>query len=63
MPNVAVIMSSFDDEVDNKAKGIMQALFPERTIIQIPSLTLFAGGGGIHCVTQQQLEGISLPPF
>ncbi len=63
MPNGAVIMSSFDDEADDRAKEIMQNLFPERTIIQIPSLTLFAGGGGIHCITQQQPQGLALPPF
>jgi agmatine deiminase len=63
MPNGAVIMSSFNDEADDKVKNIMQDIFPERVIIQIPSLPLFSGGGGIHCITQQQPNGTALPPF
>ncbi len=63
MANGAIIMSSFDDAADDQAKEMMEDIFPERKIIQIPSLPLFAGGGGIHCITQQQPKGIALPPF
>lgn len=63
MANNAIIMSSFDDVADAEAKGIMQEMFPQRTIVQIPSLPLFIGGGGIHCITQQQPRGMALPTF
>lgn len=67
MPNGAIIMSAFNDppnnQTDNQAKEMMQDIFPDRTIVQIPSLPLFAGGGGIHCITQQQPAGTALPPF
>ncbi len=63
MPNGAIIMSAFDDPADDQAKEMMQQIFPDRTIIRIPSLPLFAGGGGIHCITQQQPAGTALPPF
>ncbi|HAK63565.1 MAG TPA: hypothetical protein DCO82_10045, partial [Alphaproteobacteria bacterium] len=29
------------------------AAFPGRRIIQTPALDIVAGGGGIHCITQQ----------
>lgn len=63
MANNAVIMSTFDDPADDLAKEMMQEIFPDRAIVQIPSLPLFAGGGGIHCITQQQPAGTALPPF
>ena len=63
MPNGAIIMSAFDDPADGQVKEMMQDIFPDRTIVQIPSLPLFAGGGGIHCITQQQPAGTALPPF
>ena len=63
IPNGAIIMSSFNDPADDQAKEMIQQIFPNRTIVQIPSLPLFAGGGGIHCITQQQPTGTALPPF
>ncbi|WP_319762731.1 agmatine deiminase family protein [Maridesulfovibrio sp.] len=61
--NGAIIMSSFDDPMDEVAYKRMSDVFPDREIIQIPSLDLFAGGGGIHCITQQQPKGTPLPVF
>ena len=63
MANDAIIMSSFDDPADQKAYEIMQSVFPQRRIIQIPSMPIFMGGGGIHCITQQQPKGVALAPF
>jgi len=63
MANGAIIMSSFSDPADKEAREIMHDVFPEREIVQIPSLPLFSGGGGIHCITQQQPQGSPLPPF
>jgi len=61
--NGGIVMSSFDDPVDEVAYERMCAAFPDRKVIQIPSLDIFAGGGGIHCITQQQPKGTPLPVF
>lgn len=53
--NGAVIMPEFGDIMaDDKAKSTLQTLFPERDIVQLNIDAIAAGGGGIHCATQQQ---------
>lgn len=53
--NGAVIMPEFGDAIaDDKAKSTLQDLFPARDIVQLNIDAIAAGGGGIHCVTQQQ---------
>ncbi|WP_296277476.1 agmatine/peptidylarginine deiminase [uncultured Acinetobacter sp.] len=53
--NKAVIMPEFGDSVaDAEAKQKLQTLFPNRSIVQINIDYIAAGGGGIHCTTQQQ---------
>ncbi|GGX72606.1 agmatine deiminase family protein [Streptomyces fructofermentans] len=49
-----VVLCGFDDPRDEVAAGIFRRLFPGRTVTQVDARTLFAGGGGIHCITQQQ---------
>jgi len=39
---------------DEKAKRILQEAFPDRKIVQINAEDVNHGGGGIHCITQQQ---------
>ncbi|AWZ08219.1 MULTISPECIES: agmatine deiminase family protein [unclassified Streptomyces] len=53
--NGAVISSQFGDaSADAAARVTLQRAFPGRTIEQLNTDSLGAGGGGIHCVTQQQ---------
>jgi agmatine deiminase len=53
--NGAVMLPAFDDRgADATAKALARELFPDRDIVQLRIDTLAAGGGGIHCVTQQQ---------
>ncbi|AUG80507.1 peptide ABC transporter permease [Kitasatospora sp. MMS16-BH015] len=53
--NGAVISAQFGDtRADAAAKTTLARLFPGRTIEQLNIDNLGAGGGGIHCVTQQQ---------
>ncbi|MFE4719905.1 agmatine deiminase family protein, partial [Streptomyces sp. NPDC056728] len=53
--NGAVISAQFGDtRADAAAKAALQRLFPGRTLEQLNIDSLGAGGGGIHCVTQQQ---------
>ncbi|MEV0991070.1 agmatine deiminase family protein [Streptomyces sp. NPDC049949] len=53
--NGAVIAPQFgDSRADAGAKSTLQRLFPGRTVEQLDIDNLGSGGGGIHCVTQQQ---------
>ncbi|MEU9075198.1 agmatine deiminase family protein [Kitasatospora sp. NPDC048538] len=53
--NGAVISAQFGDtKADAAARTTLARLFPGRTVEQLNIDNLGAGGGGIHCVTQQQ---------
>ncbi|WP_328536500.1 agmatine deiminase family protein [Streptomyces sp. NBC_00344] len=52
--NGGVVLCSFDDPRDEEAAEIFRGLFPDREVVQVDARTIFAGGGGIHCITQQQ---------
>jgi agmatine deiminase len=52
--NNAVILCGFDDPNDIVAKGIIEKAYPGRTVELVDARPLFARGGGIHCITQQQ---------
>lgn len=52
--NGGVIVPSFDDSNDQKAFDLIAAAFPDRKTLAVPALDILAGGGGIHCITQQQ---------
>ncbi len=54
-PNGAVIMPTFGQpKSDDRARGIVAAAYPERQIVQIRLDAIGAGGGLMHCVTQQE---------
>jgi agmatine deiminase len=52
--NGAVILCAFDDERDDEAADTLGKLYPGREIVLVDARQIFAGGGGIHCITQQQ---------
>ena len=52
--NGAVILCAFDDANDEKAKKVLSKAYPGREIVLVDARPLFARGGGIHCITQQQ---------
>ncbi len=54
LPNGGVVMPSFDDPNDEKARTLLATCFPDRDILQIEALDIVEGGGGIHCITQQE---------
>ncbi len=54
LPNGGVVMPSFDDPQDEKARAVLASCFPDRDILQIDALDIVQGGGGIHCITQQE---------
>ncbi|TXT06099.1 hypothetical protein VHUM_03572 [Vanrija humicola] len=55
--NGAVIAPQFgDEEADTAAKNTLQSLYPDRTVVMLDIDGIAAGGGGIHCSTQQEFR-------
>ena len=54
LPNGGVVMPAFDDPHDERARDTDRRLFSGRDILQIDALDIVEGGGGIHCITQQE---------
>ena len=52
--NGAVILCTFDDPNDELAVRILEKAYPGRQIVPHDARDIFACGGGIHCITQQQ---------
>lgn len=53
--NGAVIAPEFGDpQTDQAAKQELERLFPDRRVVQVNIDAIAAGGGGIHCTTQQE---------
>lgn len=52
--NGGVIACSFADPMDDKALAILAEAYPGRRVVSIDARELFARGGGIHCITQQE---------
>ncbi len=56
--NGGVVMPSFEDGKDAAARDTIIACFPGREVRQVPALDIVHGGGGIHCITQQQPKAV-----
>ena len=52
--NGAVIVPTFNDKLDNVVLEIFREQFKNRKIIGFDASLIFHGGGGIHCITQQE---------
>lgn len=52
--NKKVLVPNYNDPNDAVANQIIQSLYPGRTVVGIDVRNLYANGGMIHCVTQQQ---------
>lgn len=53
--NGAVIACAFGDPVaDDRARGLLAEAYPGRRLRSIDARQVFARGGGLHCITQQQ---------
>jgi agmatine deiminase len=53
--NGGVIAPNFGDvRADQEARDLLQALYPGREVVTLDIDGIAAGGGGIHCATQQQ---------
>jgi agmatine deiminase len=52
--NGGIVCPAFDVETDSVAVQILQSVFPNHRIVQVPGREILLGGGNIHCITQQQ---------
>ncbi len=52
--NTKVLVPHYNDPNDLVANGILQTLYPNKTIVGIDVRNLYENGGMVHCVTQQQ---------
>jgi agmatine deiminase len=52
--NGGIVMPAFDVAEDERAFRIIRDAFPNRRVVQVHARDIFLGGGGIHCITQQQ---------
>ena len=52
--NGGIVVPGFSDSKDAAAAETLKALFPDRTVVQVPGLEIERGGGCVHCITQQQ---------
>lgn len=49
-----LVLPIYYDPADGPAIATLQRVFPDREIVTIPGTILFEGGGGVHCITQQE---------
>jgi agmatine deiminase len=57
LANGAVVVPGYnanEGERDFEAIETYQKIYPERTVVQVQINDIAVGGGGIHCITQQQ---------
>jgi agmatine deiminase len=53
--NGGVIACGFGEPAaDAAARGILEEAYPGRRVVTVDARPIFARGGGIHCITQQQ---------
>ncbi|WP_436639199.1 agmatine deiminase family protein [Microbaculum sp. FT89] len=52
--NGGVVLCGFDDPKDEAVAEMFSRLFNDRRVVQVPATRIFEGGGGIHCITQQE---------
>jgi len=63
LANGGIIMPAFEDPQDKRAYDILHRVFADRQIVQVPASDIVQGGGGIHCITQQQPAGLPATPL
>lgn len=53
--NGGLIAPSYSIQADDEAaRRILEDTFPDRRVVMVDIVPLATGGGGIHCITQQQ---------
>ncbi len=54
LPNGGVVMPGYDVDSDHRVKKLLADVFPDRQVEMVDIRPIAPGGGGIHCITQQQ---------
>lgn len=54
LANGAVIMPAYGIAADDEAAAVLVRAFPGREVVPVRINNLAHGGGGVHCITQQQ---------
>ncbi len=54
LANGAVIVPSYGIAEDDEVNATLARAYPDRRVVPVALETLFRGGGGIHCITQQE---------
>jgi agmatine deiminase len=54
LANGAVIAPAYGIAEDAAAAATLRRAYPDRQIVPLELRDLFRGGGGIHCITQQE---------
>jgi agmatine deiminase len=54
LANGAVVVPGFGLPGDDRVRETLQQVFPDRQVVQPLTKDIAIGGGGIHCITQQQ---------
>jgi len=52
--NGGIVMPAYGIPADERARTVVASCFPGRKIVQVDIMGVATGGGGIHCITQQQ---------
>ena len=47
-------MPAYGIDADKEAAAVLAKAFPGREVVPVQINTLAHGGGGVHCITQQQ---------
>jgi agmatine deiminase len=57
LANGAVIAPAYGIDEDAEVLATLRRAYPRRTVVPVRLQDLFRGGGGIHCITQQEPAG------
>ena len=60
LANGAVIVPAYGIAQDREVFDTLRRAYPDRQVVPVRLSALFRGGGGIHCITQQ--EPVGIPP-
>jgi agmatine deiminase len=52
--NDGVVACTYDDPQDAASLAVLEKAYAGRQVVGVDARPLFARGGGIHCITQQQ---------